>query len=276
MAKLYEVWPGRNLFLFHGRVISGPPEDYGFQICLLVTLVGPCILYLSYCSSQLPWTISLMISIFFAIALICYGLTSFSDPGIIPRKSVLVMLGLIDKENDVSPESVLSEEDRLLGYKYCETCKIIRPPQASHCSDTDNCILKFDHYCVFLRQTIGARNLIFFRMFLLNSVLFGVSVVIGFCFWQENRKKNRSGDSDVIFYLLGVPMLLILTVVALFLGFHIYLMLTGKTTKEFVRGRHGFVDEEKHNWVFSRPPSMLPPYTTSVILDEQQPISNSS
>lgn len=42
--------------------------------------------------------------------------------------------------------------------RYCQTCNIYRPPRASHCYECENCVLQFDHHCVWLGTCIGKRN----------------------------------------------------------------------------------------------------------------------
>lgn len=104
--------------------------------------------------------------------------TSFSDPGIIPRASA-DEAAYIEKQIEV-PNSLNSPTYRppprtkeifvrgqTVKLKYCFTCKIFRPPRASHCSLCDNCVdrwvcrdfekspdpksvffhFRFDHHC---------------------------------------------------------------------------------------------------------------------------------
>lgn len=55
--------------------------------------------------------------------------------------------------------------------RFCQTCKITRPPLASHCNFCDACVINFDHHCTVINQCIGARNRRPFLIYLIFSFL---------------------------------------------------------------------------------------------------------
>lgn len=89
-----------------------------------------------------------------------------TDPGIVPGRTWEIKnSGLPDKYNNISKSQKVSfaqvlqpNSPMLFQFKFCETCFIFRPPRTSHCNICNNCVLKFDHHCVWLGTCVGKRN----------------------------------------------------------------------------------------------------------------------
>lgn len=42
--------------------------------------------------------------------------------------------------------------------RLCATCRVRRPIRAKHCATTDRCVVRFDHYCAWIGNTVGIGN----------------------------------------------------------------------------------------------------------------------
>lgn len=61
--------------------------------------------------------------------------------------------------------------------RYCRKCRIWKPQRTHHCSVSQRCILKMDHYCIWVVNCIGLLNYKFFILFLTYSWIGCVSSV---------------------------------------------------------------------------------------------------
>lgn len=183
-THLYKQWPGNNHFFFKGHLMTGPYQDIPqfllMNISFLISGI-PNFIYLGTFYWELIHPILLILSIvLFVLTYFFMVLCSFTDPGIIPRKRVydisgVIMPPLYKKETILETlrnkfVNVYNDEERnyiyvtsetchdIYIFKFCTTCQLFRPPKASHCKYCDNCIEVFDHHCPYLWNCIGKRN----------------------------------------------------------------------------------------------------------------------
>lgn len=236
---------GRNRFWLQGRCVTGP--DYrGTALTLLlivsITLlsVGITFPYLirTVPKAGIPLLVVVLVSV--AIALWSCWLAATTDPGIIPRSSAPPPPARRDRTIVIRGRTVL--------IKFCETCRIWRPPRASHCATCNNCVQRFDHHCPWLGNDIGIRNYRSYFTFV-SSAAVASGCVIAAAVWHLVAKTAEFADGGTTPYAealrrtlsngpTAVNLFLIFLCILAFAftggltGFHIYLMSNNVTTAE--------------------------------------------
>jgi len=271
----YEVWPGKNRFLCGGRVMLGPWSDCGPNTCIWCIIMGPLGAFFWFVGPRLLFKVPIMfflVGILGLWTIIALLITGCSDPGIIPRQTraeawrqVLEARafekGKQVEESDapqIMPSTLTMLVDgEMLSCRYCSTCNVFRPPRASHCSDCDNCCKEFDHHCPFVGNCVGERNYGSFCAFLICVVALIVSVLVSVLVVSSDVKAETTFNLVFITIICGYSLLMFF-VIGGFSAFHCFLVVTGQTTKEKMKG---LTAESKGRTVrcINRPKSLINP-----------------
>lgn len=261
---------GRSRVWCGGLCMTGPDYKGTIFSFLLATAI-----FVTECAVSFPWLLpnkpilaipllTIMLASFI-IAISAAYLASTTDPGIIPR-------------SDTAPNSIIAfpmVRERIVTYlgrhitmKYCDTCKIWRPPRSSHCATCNNCVRRFDHHCPWLGNDVGLRNYrSYFTLIVSASIFTSVAIVISVLtihftsahfrteFPQDSygssiHRALRSNGTSVNIALVLICFLALLFTGGL-TGFHILLMFHNVTTAESFkkRARNSTCDDDdRRGW----------------------------
>uniref|UniRef100_A0A3B3QLR8 Palmitoyltransferase n=1 Tax=Paramormyrops kingsleyae TaxID=1676925 RepID=A0A3B3QLR8_9TELE len=253
--RKWQTFPGRNKFYCNGRIMMG--RQTGVFYLTLVLIVVTSGLFFAFDCPFLAYSLSPAIPAIGAfLFLFVMGMllrASFSDPGVLPRatpdEAAHLEYGINSPGSGGCRSPPRTQEVVINGQtvklKYCFTCKIFRPPRASHCSLCDNCVERFDHHCPWVGNCVGKRNYRYFYLFIL-SLSFLTIFIFAFVITHIVLRSNQTGFLSA---LKDSPLLnhsdTVLEVVVCFFsmwsivglsGFHTYLIGSNQTTNEDIKG----------------------------------------
>ncbi|XP_030642016.1 probable palmitoyltransferase ZDHHC14 [Chanos chanos] len=252
LKRRWEVFPGRNKFYCNGRIMMARQTGV-FYLTLVLIVVTSGLFFAFDCpflASTLTPAIPVIGGVLFFFVMGTLLRTSFSDPGVLPRATDDEAADLerqIDTVNGTStgyrPPPRTKEiiiNGQTVKLKYCFTCRIFRPPRASHCSLCDNCVERFDHHCPWVGNCVGKRNYRFFYMFIL-SLSFLTIFIFSFVLTHVVLRSHSAGfltalkDSPASVLEVVVCFFSVWSIVGLS-GFHTYLIGSNQTTNEDIKG----------------------------------------
>ncbi|XP_052540778.1 palmitoyltransferase ZDHHC14 isoform X5 [Tympanuchus pallidicinctus] len=222
--RKWEVFPGRNKFFCNGRIMMARQTGV-FYLTLVLILVTSGLFFAfdcPYLSEKITPAIPAIGGILFFFVMGTLLRTSFSDPGVLPRATPDEAA---DLERQIGNTEDIANGSSSGGYrppprtkeviingqtvklKYCFTCKIFRPPRASHCSLCDNCV-------------------VFIFAFVITHVILRS---------QQAGFLNALKDSPASVLEAVVCFFSVWSIVGLS-GFHTYLISSNQTTNEDIKG----------------------------------------
>ncbi|WBW74285.1 palmitoyltransferase Erf2 [Schizosaccharomyces osmophilus] len=269
IERRYKHFPGNNVFFLGGR-FQMSTQFKAFAITLFALLL-PGVLFFIFSAfwlwHQVSPAIPITFSYIYALVMISMLKCSTSDPGILPRNSNILIY------DPTHPWSVIPEDKRLLigstrsdsafliTTVYCHTCRLYRPPRASHCHLCDNCVEYLDHHCTWLNNCIGRRNYRYFFIFLL-SLFFEALYLTVLGFYIAFASFRYGSDTNFarhlqrpwagVSFFLGIYAALGSIFPGILLGYQCYLIGCGQNVHEFLRSKNTETEDVRpyHNSVW--------------------------
>eukprot|EP00760_Papus_ankaliazontas_P005669 PhM_4_TR12704/c0_g2_i1/m.94124/K16675/ZDHHC9_14_18; palmitoyltransferase ZDHHC9/14/18 len=139
---------GREVVLHTGAALSYPT-------LLVVTTVPTGVFIVGVVCGEGLWALATVVAWLSTITMLTLSVTV--DPGVLPCGPV---------DTAPQPDTTVRIKDCDVILKWCATCRLLRPPRASHCATCNFCVENFDHHCGVTGCCVGRRTYPYFVGFL--------------------------------------------------------------------------------------------------------------
>lgn len=133
--------------------------------------------------------------------------------------------------------------------RFCKKCQAWKPPRAHHCSVAGHCVLRMDHYCLWVVNTVGLLNYKAFLLFLFWTMLaagLASAVVATECLSLLTDADVENATRAILLFVTFIFDLAFTISLLGFLLLHSRLVFQNKTTIE------SFEKAPVHPWQFDR------------------------
>ena len=230
---------GTNFVLFR-KYIFGPTHHLWLLILIMISIAVSWSFWVYFLGNFYSVYIYIYCSLYLIATeyyiLLCY----ITEPGIIPKNHPNFLKSQKKEEDNKMDEKNKETIPRIYTERKCSTCNIFRPPGASHCRECDNCVLDFDHHCLFVSNCIGKRNHKYFFLFLFfgsnlafYSIILNLTTIIYvFAFkYKETLIYIYKGNRkyliiSIIFDILSLSCaIIVLAIIFAFIGLGMFIIL---------------------------------------------------
>eukprot|EP01025_Chloroclados_australasicus_P032884 TRINITY_DN333_c2_g1_i2.p3 TRINITY_DN333_c2_g1~~TRINITY_DN333_c2_g1_i2.p3 ORF type:complete len:300 (-),score=26.83 TRINITY_DN333_c2_g1_i2:1120-2019(-) len=127
-----------------------------------------------------------------------------------------------------------------LSPRYCRKCSQWKPPRTHHDSVSGNCVLKMDHYCIWVVNCVGLLNYKFFLLFLFYAQIACTFAAVLLLYpMAEFFKSGGQGSGGIALFAWVLDLAFSLSLAG-FLLMHYQLLSTNRTTIEAYEKKHSF------------------------------------
>ncbi|XP_062513630.1 palmitoyltransferase ZDHHC2-like isoform X2 [Corticium candelabrum] len=227
---------------------------YAFVVVICATVVDDVAIKVVY---------SIAYHVIFFLFMLSYWVTIMTNPAEPSEKYKLSEQDEDDLKHGISVEDVLrrlvvnrdlkvyTRNDEGV-FRFCDKTRVLKPDRCKYCSVSRQCVLKMDHFCPWVNNTVGFSNYKSFLLFLFYTQIYTLFVALTvlpyfIMFWTEKEHKHSDSDRMQTLFLFFVALLFSVGVLSLF-GMHIYLVLNNKTTLEASRPTMFYYGQDKNGF----------------------------